>query len=361
MAADVTRALASWQDALARARDDFASWKQDTDAAIEAFRTGDDPGGAGLDEAVLEAETKLSAITGRLEQAHRSLMTAYDTAVADESADTIQRMEWQRAEQTRSRHTLRHQIDDDAQVTLTAGQAAVARSLFEAASREWNQPHPCRKCGAPIVVGAVWRPTTFTCECGEKTTVNPAPLTARFYTDHSLENICAEHALDSWRGLRTALRRYQTLACPVEADFTPLRTAANNWAKTHSDLYGELHPAWGKAKVEQATTRRTIEALGTAASDEARASRARFTEGATVAAGQDQAALMKWAQTEAPAAGTDMGGLVAQLAVSVHEHGDRNLAWQVIALQHHVQRIAQDRDSWMRDRLAALDADLRLR
>ena len=70
---------------------------------------------------------------------------------------------------------------------------------------------------------------------------------------------------------------------------------------------------------------------------------------------------MRWAQTEAQAAGTDMGELVAQLAVSVHEHGDRNIAWQVIALQHHVQRVAQDRDGWMRDRLAALDAAVRLR
>ena len=361
MDADVTRALASWQDALARARDDFASWTQDTDAALDAFRTGDDPGGAGLNEAVMEGEAKLSAITGRLDQAHRSLMTAYDTAVVDQPADAVQRMEWQRAEQTRSRHTLRHQIDDDAQATLIAGQAAIARALFEAASAEWNQPRPCRKCDAPIVVGAVWRPTTFTCECGEKTTADPAPLTARFYSDHSLESICSEHALDSWRRLRAAMRRYQTQARPVDADFAPLQTAASEWAKTHTDLYGELHPAWDKSQVEQATARRTTQALGSAGSEEEKATRARFTQGATVAAGQDQAALMKWAQTEAHAAGTDMSGLVAQLAVSVHEHGDRNLAWQVIALQHHVQRVAQDRDSWMRDRLAALDADLRLR
>ena len=361
MAADVTRALASWQDALARARDDFASWKQDTEAALDAFRSGDDPGGAGLDEAVLEAESKLSAITGRLEQAHRALMAAYDSAVVDQAPDTVQRLEWQRAEQTRSRHSLRNQIDDDAQATLISGQASVARALFEAASKEWNQPRPCRACGTPIVVGAVWRPTTFTCECGEKTTVDAAPLTARFYGDHSLESICSEHALDAWRGLRAAMRRYRSLAHPVDEDFAPLHTAAHTWAKAHADLYGELHPAWQAEQVSAATDRRTADALGDANSDTAQAARASFTQGATMAAGGDQAALMRWAQTEAQAAGTDMGELVAQLAVSVHEHGDRNIAWQVIALQHHVHRVAQDRDGWMRDRLAALDAAVRLR
>ena len=111
----------------------------------------------------------------------------------------------------------------------------------------------------------------------------------------------------------------------------------------------------------KAAQRRTSEALGSAGTDQAKSARTRFTKGATMAAGGDQAALMRWAQSEARSIGVDLGELVSQLAVSVHEHGNRNIAWLVIALQHHVQRVPQDRDSWMRERLATLDAQLRLR
>ena len=360
--ADVNSALASWQDALARSHDDFASWKQDTSAALDAFRTGDDPGGAGLDEAVQEARVRLSAITGRLDEAHKALMTTYDAAIVDLEADATQLMEWQRAEQTRSRHSLRHQIDDDGEATLIAGQAAVARALYEAAREEWNQPRTCRTCGAPIVVGAVWRPTTFACtQCEAKSTVNASPLTARFYSGQSLERICSEHTIDAWRSLQAARRRYEALAHPVAGDFVPFEEAAKTWAKAHAQLHGELHPAWNDSQVSKATQRRALDALGEAGSDQARSTRARFTQGATLAAGGDQAALLQWAQKEARGNGIQLGELVEQLAVSVHEHGDRNTAWLVIALQHHVQRVSQDRDSWMRERLGSLDAQLRLR
>lgn len=358
--ADTSRALAAWQDALARARDAFTAWKQDLDPALAAFCTADDPAGPGLDDAVTQAEIALSGILDGLRVAHRKLMAAYDAAVADQAPEVVQRLEWQRAEQTRTLRSQEAQMSDDGQSALTAGQAAAARALFEAASREWNQPRPCRACSAPIVVGAVWQPTTFTCAaCDASTTFDAAPLTERFYSGPSLESICAEHALDAWRGLRVAQRRYQGLTHPLPADFEVFQTAATTWAAAHADLYGELHPSWGPAEVEAATTRRTQDALADAASDEAAARRATFAAGMSVAAGGDLTQLMQWAQEHASA--EEVADLVAQLAVCVHEHGDRTIAWQVIALQHHVQRVAQDRDTWMRDRLAELDAELRLR
>jgi len=358
--ADTSHALAGWQDALAQARDAFAAWKQDLDGTVAPFQTGEDPGGDGLDDAITDAEAKLSGILDGLRISHRKLMAAYDGAVAGQSPETVQRLEWQRAEQTRTLRTQESQMSDDGQSALTAAQAAAARALFEAASREWNQPRGCRGCGAPIVVGAVWRPTTFTCDaCGEKTTFEAAPLTERFYEGGSLESICAEHALDAWRGLRTAQRRYDGLAHPLPADFEVFATAARTWASTHADLYGELHPAWTPERVEEATSRRAQDAVADAGSNDAKAARERFAEGTAVAAGGDLTKLMQWAQTHAP--GPEMADLVAELAVCVHEHGDRTSAWQVIALQHHVQRVAQDRDTWMRDRLAQLDASLRLR
>ena len=78
-----------------------------------------------------------------------------------------------------------------------------------------------------------------------------------------------------------------------------------------------------------------------------------------MAAGGDLTKLMQWAQSHHDVAG--MVDLVAELAVCIHEHGDRTTAWQVIALQHHVQREAGERDAWMRERLEALDAELALR
>ena len=358
--ADTSHALAAWQDALARARDAFAAWKQDLDRAVAPFQSGESPAGEGLDDAVTDAETTLSGVLDGLRIAHRKLMAAYDAGVAGQSPETVQRLEWQRAEQTRTLRSQESQMSDEGQEALTRAQATAARALFEAASREWNQPRGCRACGAPIVVGAVWQPTTFTCgSCGEKTTFEAAPLTEGFYTGHSLETICAEHALDAWRGLRAAQRRYDGFAHPLPEDFDAFEAAARTWSATHADLYGELHPAWTADQVAAATDRRTSHALADAGSEDAAAGRARFAEGAAVAAGGDLGKLMQWAQTHAP--GPEMADLVERLAVCVHEHGDRTTAWQVIALQHHVQRVAQDRDTWMRDRLAQLDADLRLR
>ncbi len=358
--ADTSHALNAWQDALAHARSDFAAWKQDLSRAVAPFQTPDDPAGPGLDDAVVDAAADLSKVLDNLKAAHAELMEAYDGAIIGQTSETSQRLEWQRAEQTRTLRTQDAQMSDEAQATLVAARAAAARVLFVGATREWNRPRPCRTCSTPIVVGAVWQPTTFTCgECGEKTTFEPAPLTERFYDGPSLEDICAEHALDQWRALRTAQRRYNALSHPLPTDFEALHAAATAWATAQAELHGELHPAWDDDRVARAIVDWTREAIGEADAQEATAVRARFAEGSTVAAGGDLAALMQWAQTNSEA--SPLTELVSQLAVCVHEHGDRTTAWQVIALQHHVQRITQDRDSWMRDRLTGLDTALRLR
>jgi hypothetical protein len=358
--ADTSHALADWQTALARARDAFAAWKQDLQRSVGPFQTPEDPSGPGLDDAITDAEAQLTAILDGLRVAHRKLMATYDTAVAGQPAEAVQRLEWQRAEQTRTLRTQEAQIGDEGQAIITAALAAAARALFEAATREWNQPRACRSCRTPIVVGAVWQPTTFTCEqCGEKTTFEPAPLTERFYDGSSLDAICSEHALDAWRELRTVQRRYDALRHPLPADFDTFLVAARTWAAAHADLYGELHPAWSAADVAEATEKRAQDAVGEAGSADAAAARDRFAAGSTVAAGGDLGKLMQWAQEHTSAEG--MADLVAELSVCVHEHGDRTTAWQVIALQHHVQRVAQDRDTWMRGRLAELDSELRLR
>lgn len=359
-AASTSEALAAWQDALARARSSFATWLVDLNGAMTPFHDGTELQTEPLDEAVTGAELQLSGILDGLRQSHRTLMAAYDQGVAAESADAVQRLEWQRSEQTRTLRSQEAQLHDDGQKALTRARAKAARALFEAARHEWNQPRSCRGCGGPIVVGAVWRPTTFTCPaCNTRTTFEPAPLTDRFYTGPSLEAICAEHALTEWDALRAAQRRFTALQHPLPDDFAPFQTAARAWATTLATLYGELHPSWGKSEVERATTSRTRDALGDASSRDASGMRVRFAEGAGVAAGGDLAKLMEWAQKHV--AISEMPELVSQLAACVHEHGDRTTAWQVIALQHHVERITQDRDTWMRDRLAQLDAELRQR
>ncbi|HCH63294.1 MAG TPA: hypothetical protein DFR83_10845 [Deltaproteobacteria bacterium] len=358
--ADPSNALSEWQNALADARTALAAWKQDVERAVAPFQAAEDPAGPGLDDAVTDAEVQLSQILGHFQRAYSTLMTSYEGAVAAQTGDARQRLEWQRAEQARTHRTQHAQIFDEGQVTIVTAQASAARALFDAATREWNQPRDCRSCGDVIVVGAVWRPTTFTCgSCGDKNTYEPAPATERFYDGPSLNAICAEQALSEWRTLRDAQRRYQSLAHPLPADFEMFQEAAQEWAQAQARLHGELHPAWDDDMVVRETEKRAADALGEAASSDAAATRQRFAEGANVAAGGDLTKLMQWAQSHPETAG--MADLVSQLAVCIHEHGDRTVAWQVIALQHHVQRETQDRDDWMRDRLAALDSALALR
>ena len=357
---EVSRALDAWQDALARARDDFARWKQHTESSLAGFASGADPAGAGYDDALIQAESALTSLRGQLQAAYRSLATAYTAALSAAPPETAQRLAWQQSEQSRTLRTMDAQLNDDGQATLTAAQAAVSRALFEAASHEWNQPRPCPSCGEPVVVGAVWQATTFTCaSCGTQATHGPAPLTDRFYGGDALEAICAEQALDAWRALQVARRRYDALLHPLPADHEPVATAATTWASELCSLWGELHPAWDPASVEQHTAARTRAALADTDDEAARARRQRFQAGVDVAATGDLGRIMQWAQDEV---GPDeMPALVAELTECVHEHGDRTAAWQVIALQHHVQQVAQDRDTWMRDRLAELDAAARQR
>jgi len=356
--ANTSVALAAWQDALAETRDAFSSWQTDLTRAVAPFQTPEDPFGDGLSGAIVAAEASLKAIIDRLEAAHHTLMAAYGEAVKTESPDTVNRLEWQRTEQTRTLRSQAAQMSDQGHAAVTRAAAAAARALFEAASREWNQPRSCRSCETPIFVGGVWQPTTFTCgSCGDKITFDAEPLTARFYAGPSLDVICAEHALDAWQVLLAAQRRFEGMTHALPRDFESYEAATRSWATAYATLYGELHPAWSADDVSEAIQRRTEDTLDEAGSEAARARRTQLAEGAAVAAEGDLAKLMAWAQAQAT--GTDMADLIADLAVCVHEHDDRANAWQVIALQHHIQREAQDRDTWMRERLTQLDAALR--
>lgn len=358
--ADPSTALSEWQNALANALTAAAAWKQDLARAVAPFQTADDPAGPGLDDALTDAEAQLSGILDKLDHACRTLMERYETIMSGQTGDDLKRLQWQRAEQARTHRTQQAKLSDDGQAAIVAARAAAARALFEAATQEWDQPRACRSCGAPIVVGAVWEPTTFTCgSCGEKTTYEPAPSTERFYDGPSLEAICAEQALDDWRAMRDAERQYNALAHPLPADFEAFEASATQWATTTARLHSELHPAWDHQRAAEATRKRASDTLGAATSSDANSARQRFAEGATVAAGGDLTKLMQWAQSHHEVAG--MADLVADLAVCIHEHGDRTTAWQVIALQHHVQRETRERDAWMRERLEALDAELALR
>ncbi len=358
--ADLTRPLATWQDALARARDDFGAWKQDTENALRPLAANRDESDDAVDTAVTSAESSLSAIRHALSTAHTALLAAADAAATGQDADTVLQIDWRRTETIREWRQTDDQLADDGESLLVTLQAVIARALFEAASKEWNQPRPCRGCGGPVIVGAVWRPTTFTCDtCSQRTTFDAAPLTARFYGGHSLESICAEHAMDAWRSLRAAQRQFSRIAFPVPSDFEAFAQAARTWATVLCDLWNELDPHTTPERHLAAVKRRTEEALGESNSDAQQKLRARFAEGSTVAAGGDLGRLLTWATEQVGA--ENVAAFVSELAVSVHEHGDRTTAWQVIALEHHLQRIAEDRDSWMRTRLGALDSNLRLR
>ena len=52
---------------------------------------------------------------------------------------------------------------------------------------------------------------------------------------------------------------------------------------------------------------------------------------------------------------------IEDVCVCLHEHDDRTSAWHGLALLHHVRRIAEDRDAWMRRRISEFDESLRTR
>lgn len=311
-----------------------------------------------FETAIIEAETKLATLRRDLDAARGDMEHAFGQALLGTQAEAARSLRWQRFELRKQGVALARSLEERSQRLLVGKQAELARRLFERASEEWNEPRPCRSCGAAIVVGGVWQPTNFTCDaCGTVTTVHPAPQTASFYQDGHLAQICAEAALDEWVALQAALDAFRKIAHPTTDDFAPVEAAAQTWARAQHELRGKLDPTWDDADVASAAARSAREALADLGDPEPTDERAAMAAGSAVAATGDLGAVLTWARER----GDDPAPHVAALAVCLHEHDQRGPAWQVLALQHHVQRVAEDRDAWMRGELARLDEDLRTR
>lgn len=357
-AADLATAAQTWQDGLASlsaALDQaLAEIGERLDAHIAAGEAGADP----FETELIAAETRLAGLRRELDAARGDLEHAYTNALEAASGEAARAMRWQRFEQRKSGLALSKRMVEEGQACLVRRQAAAARALFERASEEWNEPRDCRACGAQIVVGGVWEPTNFTCDaCGVVTTVHPARQTQAFYANGHLNSICAEAAFDQWVALQNALATFRKLRHPTPADFQPVEAAAATWASAVNTLRGELDPTWTGTEVAAQTAADARDALAELGDDDAQSRRVTMEDGARIAQSGDLGEVLTWARTLED----DPAGPVAQLAVCVHEHEDRGVAWQVLALQHHVQRITDDRDTWMRDKLAELDEDLRTR
>ncbi len=316
-----------------------------------------------VEATVIQAESGFASLRHRLDQARSAFEGSFEAAMAQSAGDERRRLRWQRAELRKAAAALSRQVEERSQELLTKRQADAARALFERASDEWNEPRDCPSCGAEVPVGAVWRTTQFTCaRCGTVSPFGPAPQTARFYEGPSLDHIGAEHALPQWRALHEALRAYGMLRHPTTEDFEGPAAAAAAWARAGAELQGQLHPAWDAARVDEVAAARAADALGGLVQPDAVRIRALFSTGLELARSGDLARVMAWLRDQPgePRA-RDPRELVGALVVCVHEHGHRSEAWQMLALQHHVQQIAQDRDTWMRDQLTELDEDLRTR
>jgi hypothetical protein len=351
-------ALEAWSRHVSELEARTATVLAETGAQLDSLIAQGADGVVPFETAIIEAETQLAALRRDLDAARGDLEHAFGQSLEGAPAEGARALRWQRSELRKQGVALARSLEERTQRLLVGKQAELARRLFERASEEWNEPRPCRSCGGPIVVGGVWQPTNFTCDaCGTVTTVHPAPQTASFYRDGHLAQICAEAALDEWIALQSALDSFRKLACPTSEDFEPVEAAAQAWARTQHELRGQLDPTWGDADVASAVARSAREALADLGDAEPREDRAAMAAGSTIAATGDLGAVLSWARER----GDDPAPHVAALAVCLHEHGQRGPAWQVLALQHHVQRVAEDRDGWMRGELARLDEDLRTR
>ncbi len=351
-------AVQSWQSSLSTLGGTVDAALAELAAELDGHIAAGADGMAAFEAALIQAETRIAGIRRDIDAARGDLEHAFNEVLPGAAPEAARALRWQRFEQRKLGIALSWRLEEGGQRMLVAKQAALARALFERASEEWNTPRPCRACGAGIVVGGVWEPTNFTCAaCGVVTTVHPGPETAAFYRDGHIAQICAEGALDAWAALQQSIQRFRLIAHPLPDDFAPVEALATDWASTTHELRGQLDPHWDAARVEAAVAEMARDALAELGDDEPRAARAAMAEGCRIAATGDLGAVLTWArsQDDNPAAP------VAALARCLHEHDQRGPAWQVLALQHHVQRVSDDRDAWMRARLAEMDEDLRTR
>ena len=304
------------------------------------------------------AERRLGELRRGLEDAWSPLERAVTGALEATDADPQQarRLQYQVAEQRKRRDQLLVYMAREGRALIAARRSDAARALFAQARLEWSKPRACGRCSAPIDVGAVGEPTDFTCgTCGHTAPFGPGAATARYIAE--LDAVCDEQTLESWSAFQAARRTYDGYAWPTESDFEVVETAARTWLSEWVGVRKRLLPLGDDVDEDEETNRRVGAALRLMNADGAREERTRMGSAMRLAAAGDMAAVLSLVTDEQ----MEPAEFVGRLCSCLHEHGNRDAAWQSLALLHHVTGESEERNAWMQQRLMALDDQLRTR
>ncbi len=354
---DIQAALGKWETGRRAARQRF------DEACTELDRILATPIRAGLDDpdrwrkTVENSDRRLGELRRGVEDAWAPLEQAF--AEAHEAAPddgARRRLRYQQAEQRARRDQVLQYIHKEGRTLMAARRADAARVLHTAASLEWGRTRPCPRCGAGVEVGAVATPTDFACAgCGHVAAFGPGPATTRYL--EALAAIADEQTLEHQVALDEARRTFRGYAHPTEGDFEVLTSAARAWLDAWTGVVQDLHPQLPAADRDAEKERRLKEALREHQSEGAVARRRQMGLAMRHAAAGERAEVLQLASDDP----RDPGAFLDDLCTCLHEHGNRDAAWQMLALLHHVRQEQAERNGWMQQRLMSLDDQLRTR
>lgn len=356
--ADPEQLLREWGNITAAARAEFDAALREAETQL-TVRGGVAERWADYDVLHVEIAARLARLVSALRARWTGAGPVIEEAVIRHSVNSARHLRWRVAEARRSGETLARSLEQRSDEALIRARAAAARAAFLRAAAEWSAARPCPECNEPFQTGGLTERAAFRCAaCGAVHVQDPGPATLDWISDGGpMEAICDEDAATALAGVSAALHTFRAINEPTVEDHAALATTARSTWLRWLDQLRRLRPWIDDAQIEDELKRRLDHTLAETTHTLAVAARKRRSEGVRLAKAGDVNAVVEWVQrTEGDAA-----DLVGQLVACLHEHGDRAEAWQILALEHHVAQIPEDRDGWMRRRLGDLDDALATR
>lgn len=358
MSVDLTAAVQTWENARAAARQRFDEACGELDGILARPIRAGLPDPEAWRRAVDNTSRRLGELRRAVEDAWMHLEQAFAAAREAVAGDPqqLRRLQYKESEQRRRRDQLVRYILQEGRVLLAARQSDAARAFHALATVEWNTSRSCGRCGRAIQVGALAEPTDFSCpSCGHVAAFGPGAATTHYLA--ALEGLADEQTLTAWVAMREARQTFEGYAHPTEADFGVLMTATRVWLDEWIQVRHQHHPLSSEEDGVADRDRRLMAELRTFSDETLRVERRRMGVAMRHAAAGDMGAILALAESER----VDAGALVQRISACLHEHGNRDAAWQTLALLHHIQGVADERAAWMQARLMSLDDDLRTR
>jgi hypothetical protein len=344
-------------------------WAQVVEQAGQSFEATFARTGVDLEEAAL-GSTSWSAFSERADIARaellgpatalrlrwRDLEPALERAIVQSSANSARHLRWRIAEARRSGETAARKMELRTHEAVVRRAAQAARLAYRRAASEWTRPRTCPSCKGPILVGGLYRSMRFTCpNCRAVHPQDPGAATrAWLETGGPIDTLADEASLASHEAMVQATHTFQSLFEPTIEDHEvfsqSVRAHWESWVKVRAQLDPSLDANARTALVDQ----RVTESLGETTHSLALKARKRRSEGVALAKAAHLQSILDWIHLqEQPAP-----HVAHLLAACLHEHGLRAEAWQILALEHHLGQLSEDRDAWMRRQLAELDQAL---